>query len=111
RSLNRQGMPSFRLRRWLAWGLLAVTAIDGVGAWWIARRALAPLRDITARARELGASLDGDLPRSGRGDELDRLAGVLNDLLGRIRSEGQRMRPPTAHAPPPPPPPPTAIPR
>jgi signal transduction histidine kinase len=92
RGLKRFDKTYYRLREWLAWGLLEVLALGGAGAWWIAGRALSPVRDITARAAQLGASLEGELPRSGRGDELDRLAEVLNALLGRIRSEVQRMR-------------------
>jgi signal transduction histidine kinase len=88
----------YRLRVWLGWGLVAVTGLGAAGAWWVAGRALDPVRRITARANELGASLDGDLPRTGSGDELDRLAEVLNRLLARIRAEVQRMHRMTADA-------------
>lgn len=98
RSLKSHQRTYWRLRQQLAWGLLAVVALGALGAWWGASRSLEPLRDMTARASELGGFLEGELPRSGRRDELDRLAEVLNDLLERIRIEVQRMRRMTADA-------------
>lgn len=98
RSLKLEQKNYWDLRQQLAWGLLAVTAVGGVCAWWVATQSLAPLRRIAARASELGTSLEGELPRTGRGDELDRLAEVLNDLLARIRAEVRRMRRITADA-------------
>jgi signal transduction histidine kinase len=80
------------VRARLAGGLLGVTALGAIGAWWMARRTLRPLRSMTAQAQKLGLSLEGELPRTRSGDELDRLAAVLNDLLGRLRTEVQRMR-------------------
>jgi signal transduction histidine kinase len=98
RSMKRFEKTYYRLRTWLVWGLLAVITLGGAGARWIAGRALAPIREIAERARQLGAELEGELPRTGRRDELDQLAGVLNDLLGRIRAEIHRMRRMTADA-------------
>jgi signal transduction histidine kinase len=54
---------------------------------------------IAAQASSLGGSADGTLlPRTGSGDEIDRLAEVLNDLLSRIRAEVLRVRRLTADA-------------
>lgn len=97
-SLKRYDKTYWMLRKQLAWGLLAVTALGGFGAWWIAARALAPIRYIAARASRLGASSHGILPRTGTGDELDQLVDVLNDLLRRIRSDIERVRRMTADA-------------
>jgi signal transduction histidine kinase len=86
------------LREQLVWGLLVVSLIGALGAWWVARRSLAPVQLIADHARRLGASPEGTLPRTGSGDELDRLAGVLNEMLERIRAEVQRVRRVTADA-------------
>jgi signal transduction histidine kinase len=60
---------------------LAVAGAAIVGLW-LAARALAPMREAAARAKDArGSSLDLTLPISGTGDEWDDLAGVMNDLL------------------------------
>jgi len=80
------------LRRNLATSLVLIAGLGALAAWWVAARALRPVAEIVARARSLGALPDGSLPRTGSGDEVDRLAEVLNDLLQRIRSEVLRVR-------------------
>jgi signal transduction histidine kinase len=82
----------WQLREQLVWGLGAVAILVAAAAWWVTRRSLLPIHAIIERARELGAAPAGSLPRSGSGDELDRLAEVLNGMLGRIRAEVQRVR-------------------
>ena len=60
-------------------------AIAGAGGYLLARRALAPVAAMSARARELGATtLHGRLPVADPRDELGALAGVVNELLGRL---------------------------
>ena len=91
----------WNLRSNLATSLVLIAALGALAAWWVAARALRPVAEIAARARSLGALPDGSLPRTGSGDEIDRLAAVLNDLLGRIRSEVlrvQRLTADVAHA-------------
>ena len=80
------------LRRNLLTSLVLIAALGTFVAWWVAARALRPLAEIAARARSLGALPDGSLPRTGSGDEVDRLAAVLNDLFGRVRDEALRVR-------------------
>jgi signal transduction histidine kinase len=82
----------WRIRRQLAWGLLLVALSGAAGACWVARRSLAPIDALSDRARQLGSSLEGNLPRTGSRDELDRLAEVLNEMLERIRSQVHRIR-------------------
>ncbi len=82
----------WNLRSNLLTSLLLIASLGTLLAWWVAARALRPLSEIAARARSLGALPDGVLPRTGSGDEVDRLAGVLNDLLVRIREEVLRVR-------------------
>jgi len=98
RSLKRYQRSIWRLRAQLAWGLLGVAFLAAGGAWGVTRRALRPLQEITREAQSLGAALDGELPRTGSGDELDTLANVLNGMLGRIRAEMRRVRRITADA-------------
>jgi signal transduction histidine kinase len=96
RSLKRYQKLYWRLRERLAFGLLGVAALGALCAWGVAAYSLRPIGRIAARAAALGGSLEGELPSSGRGDELDRLARVLNELLARIRSEVARVRRMTA---------------
>lgn len=86
------------LRQQLGWSLLVVSIFSALGAWWAARRSLAPIQAVADEARRLGASPAGSLPRTGTGDELDRLTLVLNEMLERIRLEVQRVRRLTADA-------------
>jgi signal transduction histidine kinase len=79
--------------------ILAVVSVGaGLGAYWIARRALTPLRRLIDQARRLRTLSEGTLPRSGSGDEIDDLAGVLNELLERIRDDVLRIHQFTADA-------------
>ena len=69
----------------LAASLIFFAALAALGALFVARRVL---RRIDAMNRSARAIMAGDLslrlPVSGSGDELDRLAAGLNEMLGRI---------------------------
>lgn len=70
-------------------GLLAA----GTGGWLLARRALQPVDRMTEAARRIRAEhLTERLAGSGTGDELDRLAATLNDMLGRLDAAFQQIR-------------------
>ena len=74
--------------------LLALT-----GGWWIMRRALTPVSALTAAAEEIHeGNLSQQLPRSGNGDELDRLTEVFNAMTARLAGSFQRIREFTLHA-------------
>jgi heavy metal sensor kinase len=65
----------------------------------MAQRSLGPLQSMTARARAIGATtLDQRIPLRGNGDELDRLAETLNEMLERIERHVKRLRQFTADA-------------
>jgi two-component system heavy metal sensor histidine kinase CusS len=65
----------------------------------LARRALAPMREASERARlARGSSLDLALPVRGTGDEWDELATTLNDLLRSARESMERIQRFTADA-------------
>jgi signal transduction histidine kinase len=78
--------------------LAVVSAVGGLGAYWIARRALTPVRQLVDEAKRLRTLSEGVLPRTGRADEIDDLAEVLNGLLERVRADVLRIQRFTADA-------------
>lgn len=74
-------------------------ALGLAGGWWLTRRTLAPLTALTRAAEEIDErNLSRSLPRSGNGDELDRLTEVLNAMTARLSSSFARIRDFTLHA-------------
>ena len=82
-----------RIATTLAWGLVLTLALGGLGGWWISRRMAQRIETINRTSREI---IDGDLsrrmPLQGTGDELDRLAGSLNQMLDRIQTLMEDVR-------------------
>ena len=77
--------------------LLVVLA--SAGGYWLSRRALAPVDQITRASQEINSSNLGkrlDIPQSG--DELQRLSETLNKMLGRLESSFNRITQFTADA-------------
>ena len=73
--------------RALAISLIFFAALGAVGALFVARRVLQRIDDINTSARGIMAGdLARRLPVSGSGDELDRLAEGLNEMLGKSPS-------------------------
>jgi HAMP domain-containing protein len=69
----------------------SLLVFGGLGAFIVARRALARMDAMTATSQTIMAGdLSGRLPVSGSGDELDRLAISLNAMLVRIGELMQR---------------------
>lgn len=69
------------------------------GGWLLMRKSLAPVAALTAAAAGIhDGNLDTELPRSGNGDELDRLTEVLNAMTSRLHNAFQRIREFTLHA-------------
>jgi heavy metal sensor kinase len=65
----------------------------GGGGWLLAQRALRPVDRMTEAARRISAEhLDERLETTGSGDELDRLAATLNDMLGRLDTAFRQIR-------------------
>ncbi|HZW47537.1 MAG TPA: ATP-binding protein [Microvirga sp.] len=74
----------------IGYSLLFIGVLGCLGSWFIARRVLKRVDDMTDITRDIMAGdLDGRLKIAGTGDELDRLAQNLNDMLDRI---GELMR-------------------
>ena len=87
--------------------ILQITVFCGVpaviialaGGWWLMRKAMAPVSALTDAASRINESnLHTQLPRSGNGDELDRLTEVFNAMTGRLDSSFNRIREFTLHA-------------
>ena len=73
------------MTRALAFSLVFFAALGALGALFVARRVLKRIDDINTSAHGIMAGdLTRRLPVSGSGDELDRLAEGLNEMLGRI---------------------------
>jgi heavy metal sensor kinase len=63
----------------------AVLLILGLFGWWVARRALIPVKELAAAAGAVsGGHLDVRLPEHGTGDELDALIRTFNSMMGRL---------------------------
>ena len=75
-------------------GMLPVALLlAGGGGWVLARKALKPVDRMTETARRISAEhLDRQVQGSGAGDELDRLARTLNEMLGRLNLAFQEIR-------------------
>jgi signal transduction histidine kinase len=69
------------------------------GGWWLTRRMLNPLSALTEAAQLINErNLGEQLPRTGNGDELDRLTEVLNATTARLNDSFTRVREFTLHA-------------
>jgi signal transduction histidine kinase len=70
-----------------------------LGGWWLMRSSLRPVSNLTSIAERLSAqNLKERVPRSGNGDELDRLTEVFNSVLQRLEASFAREREFTLHA-------------
>ncbi len=79
--------------------VLPSVAIGLVGGWWLTRQALAPVAALTRMAEKIhDRNLHEKLPRTGNGDELDRLTEVFNAMTARLDTSFQRIREFTLHA-------------
>ncbi|MBI3753053.1 MAG: HAMP domain-containing protein [Deltaproteobacteria bacterium] len=77
---------------------LSVILASGIG-WFLAKKALRPVDDITNMARKIEAgSLNERLATAGPKDELGRLAETLNDMIARLELSFKQMRQFTADA-------------
>ncbi|MFO7645069.1 MAG: ATP-binding protein [Desulfosarcina sp.] len=67
--------------------------LAGGGGWLLARRSLRPVEHMTRSAQRISADhLDQRLELTGSGDELDRLAKTLNDMLDRLDNAFHQIR-------------------
>jgi len=77
----------------LMFGLPVGVVIAGLGGYTLARRALAPIEEMTERARSITAErLSDRLPVAHPEDEMGRLASVFNETLSRLEGSFDQMR-------------------
>jgi heavy metal sensor kinase len=80
-------------------GGLAFLALAVIGGLLLSHQALRPVAQSIRTARHLNpADLSARLPRTGAGDELDQLAGTINDLLDRLAADHAQVTRFTADA-------------
>jgi signal transduction histidine kinase len=69
------------------------------GGWWLMRKAMGPVTALTEAAAKIHeGNLRQQLPRTGNGDELDKLTAVFNDMTARLDASFNRIREFTLHA-------------
>jgi heavy metal sensor kinase len=92
-----EALHRFGVILWLLVPILVAGA--GVGGFWISRRALRPVDQITAAAESISiTNLAHRLTVPATGDELQRLSETMNRMLSRLNSSVQRMSQFTADA-------------
>jgi signal transduction histidine kinase len=85
--------------RIIFWCGVPATILALGGGWWMMRRALAPVAALSRAAAGVNEhNLSERLPRSGNGDELDRLTEVFNAMTERLNQSFARIREFTLHA-------------
>jgi two-component system heavy metal sensor histidine kinase CusS len=88
-----------RLREVLLWSAPGVLLIASLGGYWISRRALKPVDEITRAARSIGIeNLSQRLEVTAAGDELARLSETWNGMLERLEAAVKRLSQFTADA-------------
>jgi len=86
-AMSLENVEATRSRFLLVLLILAPVALAGsaLGGWFLARRALSPVDAMVEAARRIEAEdLTRRIPALSSGDELGRLAAVLNDMLSRL---------------------------
>ncbi len=74
-------------------------ALSIAGGWWLSRRTLQPVDDVTRAARAVSlSSLSSRLPLPAARDELHRLCEAWNEMLGRLEDSALRLKQFTADA-------------
>jgi heavy metal sensor kinase len=88
-----------RFRLLLDFAVPIFLLLAGLGGYWMSRRALTPVDEIIQAARSIGAQdLAKRLAVPRTGDELERLADTLNEMLGRLETAFRRITQFTADA-------------
>ena len=92
-----EALQRFRVILALVAPLLLIAAI--AGGYWISRRALAPVDEISRAAQRISIeNLTDRLQVPQTGDQLQRLSETLNEMLARLEASIRRMRQFTADA-------------
>ena len=82
-----------RIRLILLFSIIGALVLAGLGGWFLARRSLAPVVQMTEQARIMSAeNLAQRLPLGNPHDELGRLAATFNELFGRLDESLSQQR-------------------
>ena len=85
--------------RIVLWCGIPAALLGLAGGWWLMRKAMKPVTALTqAAARVNDRNLREQLPRTGSGDELDRLTEMFNAMTARLDDAFGRIREFTLHA-------------
>jgi len=88
-----------RFTQGLLWASPAMLLLCALGGYFLNRRALQPVDQITVMLRSISiGNLSQRLPLANSGDELQRLAETCNDMLGRLEDAVERINRFTADA-------------
>jgi signal transduction histidine kinase len=88
-----------RFKTGLVWAIPAMLALSALGGYFLSRRVLQPVDQITAALRSITiGNLSRRLPVSNTGDELQRLADTCNEMLARLEDAVDRINRFTADA-------------
>jgi signal transduction histidine kinase len=83
----------------LTWTVVPAVVLGLIGGWWLTRRTLAPVTELTNAVEKIHENnLGNKIQRSGNGDELDRLTEVFNAMTKRLNDSFNRIREFTLHA-------------
>ena len=83
----------------LTWTVIPAVVLGLAGGWWLTRRTLAPVAELTKAVEKIQENNLGEkIPRTGNGDELDRLTEVFNAMTARLDDSFNRIREFTLHA-------------
>ncbi len=82
-----------RLARMIAFGIPLAVLCACFAGWFLARRFFRPVDSMTREAKQItAANLESRLPRTYMGDEIDRLAETLNEMIDRLEFSTRAMR-------------------
>jgi signal transduction histidine kinase len=74
-------------------GVPAVMVVVGLVTWWLVGRTLRPVEDIRSEVERISAEdLQRRVPEPTSADEIARLAGTMNAMLGRLEDARDRQR-------------------
>ena len=83
----------------LVWCGLPPALLALGGGWWLIRKSFEPVASLNQAVERINESnLNAQLPRTGNGDELDRLTEVFNAMTVRLDGSFNRIREFTLHA-------------
>jgi signal transduction histidine kinase len=93
--LSKQALSAIRedFREYLAWPLLIIIILSALVGWFLAKRALSGVVQLTRTAEAVAdGAMKERVPVKGRQDEIDRLAIMFNTMLDRINALIQGMK-------------------